>query len=454
MERHSGEPAAAAERALREAHAAGAKQAEAFVSSNDYRVAEMEKSEVKRASVIRDAGLGVRVLVRGGTGSSSTTDLSASGIRVCAREAVRTAKLSTGDPKVTRFALPGRLSDADLAKYDPGIAALPAAWLVDLAGKCLREARRADKRVVVNGGMAWGTGCWWIANSNGVSAGSRGTIVEAGFSTVVRCRGDVGTFYDFSVSRSLRAFDPLGAARKAAEGAARYLGSRTVGTADLPVVLGPQAASGLLASIAYAANAESVQYRRSFLAGKRGQRVASELVEMVDDHLYPGGTGSSLCDAEGTPTRRTAVVSGGVLRTYLYNNTTAMKDGVESTGHASRGGYGGGVGIGPGNLRVTPGRGTLAELIADTGEGIFIDMGSLSPDQVTGTVSTTVDFGFKIERGKLKYPLKTTMLGGQVQDWLLGIDRVAAETREDAGTLTPALRIRRVRIAGGKQKPQ
>jgi len=48
---------------------------------------------------------------------------------------------------------------------------------------------------------------------------------------------------------------------------------------------------------------------------------------------------------------------------------------------------------------------TEAELIAELDEGIYINAAGLSPDPVTGDVSATIDFGFKIEDGKLAYPI-------------------------------------------------
>jgi len=449
----SGELKSLAEKALREAHKAGARHAEAFVSASDYREVEIEKGSIKRASVIRDEGVGLRVLMKGGVGQASTVDLSTAGIRVAARDAVRIARLSRGDPKFTNFAPARRVSAGNLRRFDPTLAALAPGWLAATVGKCLAEARRADRRTVLNGGAVLGIGGWWVANSEGVSTGCNGTIAQAAFTALLRRGEDAGTFSDFSVSRSLEGFHPVEAARKAAAGASRYLGSRTIGTTTLPVILGPLVTGELLSGVAWAANAESVQFKRSFLAGKKGEAIASTLLTLEDDGLVPGGVMTAETDAEGVPKRRMTLLEAGRLSSYLYNMSSAMKDGVESNGHGARGGFAGGVGIGTNNLRLRPGRGTVAELIADTKEGIYLENGSLAPHGVTGAVSTTLDFGFKVERGRLAYPLKTTMVGGQVQEWLKAIDRVTAEGREDAGQWMPAIRIPGVRVAGaGKGK--
>ncbi len=65
--------------------------------------------------------------------------------------------------------------------------------------------------------------------------------------------------------------------------------------------------------------------------------------------LSPGLFGTSPFDDEGVPTRRTAVIERGVLKSYLLNTYTARKLGMKTTGNASRG-ITGNAGIGHGNF--------------------------------------------------------------------------------------------------------
>ena len=44
-------------------------------------------------------------------------------------------------------------------------------------------------------------------------------------------------------------------------------------------------------------------------------------------------------DGEGVPHQKTAVIEKGVLRSFLYDNYSAKKEGKESTGNAARAGY-------------------------------------------------------------------------------------------------------------------
>ena len=81
--------------------------------------------------------------------------------------------------------------------------------------------------------------------------------------------------------------------------------------------------------------AESVQKQRSLFAPLLGERVAADVLTLVDDGRLLDGPGAAPFDAEGVPTRRTELLSAGVLRGFLHNTYTALRGGTRSTGGAS-----------------------------------------------------------------------------------------------------------------------
>ena len=115
------------------------------------------------------------------------------------------------------------------------------------------------------------------------------------------------------------------------------------------MIFEPRVARGLLGSIFEAIDGESVYRKSSFLAGKLGQKIASENVTVVDDGTIPGLFGTTPFDDEGVPSRRTIVIDRGVLSSYLLNTYTARKLGLKTTGNASRG-ITGNASVGPGNF--------------------------------------------------------------------------------------------------------
>ena len=127
-----------------------------------------------------------------------------------------------------------------------------------------------------------------------------------------------------------------------------------VETQKVPVVFEPRTARSLLDNIFDAVHGGAVYRNESFLAGKLGERVASEKLTVIDDGTIPGLFGTSPFDDEGVPTRRTVVIENGVLRSYLLNTYTARKLGLHTTGNASRG-LAGNAGVGNGNLYIEKG---------------------------------------------------------------------------------------------------
>src|SRR5208282_753096 len=178
--------------------------------------------------------------------------------------------------------------------------------------------------------------------------------------------------YWFSVARSLgRLESPEHVGRVAAQRTLRRLGARKVKTAHVPVVLDPLVAVSMLDHIFEGINGDSVYRGASFLAGKLGEKIAGDKVNIIDDGTIPGGFGTSPFDGEGIPTRRTVVIEKGVLKSYLLNTYTAKKLGLRTTANASRG-LAGTPGIGPGNYFLQPGAKTPQEIIAGISEGLYV----------------------------------------------------------------------------------
>ncbi|MEM2936653.1 MAG: metallopeptidase TldD-related protein, partial [Candidatus Bathyarchaeia archaeon] len=135
--------------------------------------------------------------------------------------------------------------------------------------------------------------------------------------------------------------------------------------------------------------------------------------------------------------------------TFLHNSYSAGIAGVETTGHAQRGGYGGYVGAGPTNVRVKPGDSSLDEMIAETKRGILATNAGFFPNMVSGEFSSTIDEGFLIAGGEKKHPVKNLMAGGHILDLYKNIELISREGRTiGRGHFFPAVKIGQVKLAG------
>jgi len=191
-----------------------------------------------------------------------------------------------------------------------------------------------------------------------------------------------------------------------------------------------------------------VQRRRSFLIGHEGAPIAADCLTVREVPFWPAGISSSSHDAEGVAKQEMLLLDRGLLPAYLHNSYTANKAGVPNNAHAVRGGYGGGVGIGVSNLQIALGDRPEAELIADLDDGLYINFAGLAPNPTSGEVSATIDFGFRIIKGELAYPVKMAMVGSDAFTLLGAIDAVSSDYREEPGTIIPSLRLHGIQVAG------
>ena len=104
-------------------------------------------------------------------------------------------------------------------------------------------------------------------------------------------------------------------------------------------------------------------------------RYGSELVHVTADATLPGGLGSFGWDDEGVAAVRADLVEGGVLRAALSNRESAAAVGLGASGGCARAdGFARQPIVRMTNVSLEPGGvPTLADLIADTGEGLYLE---------------------------------------------------------------------------------
>jgi PmbA protein len=315
---------------------------------------------------------------------------------------------------------------------------------VAIVGRAIDAARAVDGEAVVMADVSVSAGGGAVANSLGVAVEKKSSSIDHGVFVVIKRGDDVGAFYDFDAGRMLSDVDLAPVGKSAAEAALRFLGARKIETKSMPVVLGPLSAHQFIKSVAEAANAESIQRKRSYLVDKAGQKIGSDAVTISDNGLIPRGLSSGTHDGEGARRREVTVFDRGRFAAMLHNSYTANKAGAQNTGHAARGGS-----IASTNVFIGLGPATAAEIIADIKEGLYINMGSLAINSVSGDISTSVDFGYKIENGRLAYPVANAMVAGHIFDVLAAVDAVSSDYRSEPGTIMPTIRIARMDVSGG-----
>jgi PmbA protein len=270
-----------------------------------------------------------------------------------------------------------------------------------------------------------------IANSRGFTSGYESTQAWSYASAFAGEGADLMTGLGVGLGRDPDGLDPEAIGSEAAERALALVGARAPETRRCPVVLDTFVAASFVGFIGGMLSAEAVQRGRSLFAGKEGETVADSAVALADDGTDSDGPGSSPFDGEGSPTRRTPLVQGGRLETFLFDTRTARRAGRATTGNAGRSSYRSAPSVGTTNLILQPGEETLGELVAQGGDGLYVtDVAGLHSgvNPVSGTFSVGAS-GRLIENGELGRPVRELTIASDLVSMLRAVDGVGSEAR-------------------------
>ncbi len=245
-----------------------------------------------------------------------------------------------------------------------------------------------------------------------------------------------------------------GIAEKAVTEAIARLGGKPVKTGKYKVVLSAKQTRALFATFSGIYSGKQAMLGLSLLAGKENTEIASPVLTIYDDPFYPGNTMQMPFDGEGVPTTKKALVENGVLKTLLYDLTTAKKTGHTTTGNAHRGSYADPVSISSFCHAVAPGSATLDELFTEMGEGLYItELKGMHAgcDAVTGDFSIE-SAGFAVKEGKLAGAVKAFTVAGNFFELLKNIAAVGCEVETGVSGFStvaaPPMLVLDVSVAG------
>jgi PmbA protein len=435
--------------AVDEARRKGAEVSEAYFERSEEVTIEVRDGVVENLKVAQESGVGIRILRSGCLGFAYTSDRSWPALQEAVDAALANARVAASDP-FNNLPKPPE-AYAAINPGDSRLEEIPLEEKIELARRIERSGRAYDPRIQVTEQAAYEESRYQvsIANSLGVSASDQGSFCGGGAALVAAADGEQQSGFGLQYTRKYDELDPEAIGREAAFKAVRLLGASRLPTKRAAVVFDPYVVTNFLAVLSSALTAEAVQKGRSLFAGKMGQRVAAAGVTVIDDGTLPGGLMSAPFDGEGVPSRRTVLIQDGKLAGFLQNSYTGARDGLASTGNASRGSYKSTPELGSTNFYLEPGELTQEQIIQQTDEGIFLTdvMGMHTVNPISGDFSVGAA-GIWIEHGELKTPVRGMVIAGNILELLEGIDAVGRDLRFFVSKGAPTVRVARLTISG------
>ncbi|MCZ7392199.1 MAG: TldD/PmbA family protein [Candidatus Methanoperedens sp.] len=430
-------------KALKLTENAGADEAEIFCIKGRSVTVDVQRDAIDLAKESLVLGIGIRAIVNGAVGFSSTNDMER--IEEACVLAVKSAKVRGSDPQWS--GLPGKKKPAEVTGiFDKKLENIEIESCIDYTLEMIRGAKSSPRVVPTSGHFVCGSSTKLVLNSHGVEITEDDTIVEASVDTITK-DAPMSTASEFDMSRNLGIdFHKIG--EKASLLALRSQHGISAQTCDCAVLLEPLAFADILENTLVASlNADNVQKGRSALIGKMNTIIGANDLSIVDDGTLAGGLGTSSCDDEGTPSRRTAVVKNGELSSFLYDCYAAGKEKKESTGNAVRASFTSTPSIGTRNLIIEH---PVFDIIDETKDGVIVNtvIGAHTANPISGDFSVEARNSFLIKNGEISSPIKSMMISGNIFDVLKNIDGMGKDTRKVGNVITPTVRVSKMRIVG------
>ena len=415
---------------------------------------EVKNGELLQYNVSDSAGLGLRVLKDGHTGTASTQILDEEALAQLVDGACENAALVGS--KDEQFMYPGDGEYPKLDLYNPAIEALSAADKIEMAKTLERLTLEQDPRVrqVEDCAVFSSTDERVLQNTLGLDVRARTALLGGYVVAVAREGNKVNTGMKLFVTMDPATVDLEAVAKAAVKEAVDGLDGSPVASGKYRVLLRRDVAGTLLSTFSGIFSADSAQKGLSRLKGREGEVVAADCVTLMDDPHRPDSASSAPFDGEGVATRTKAVIENGRLNTLLHNLKTAHKQGVQTTANASRASYAAGVDVAPTNFFFRPSDADFDEMVKRTGDGLLItDLQGMhaGANPITGDFSLAAK-GFKIENGAVTSAVNQITVAGNFYQLLQDIEAVGSdlEFRVPRASCfgSPSLLVREMSVAG------
>jgi TldD protein len=429
----------------------GGELAELFFEETDSSRVFYEDGKVERVVDGKDRGCGLRILFDNRSVYGYTTDLGKDALESLAQTlsaAVRDGSKSANQSALEEIEWRKTASkSAEIANYrvkesPRSIALKDKVALAERANKSARSILPEAQQVAVI--VLDSLRRILVVNSDGVVSKDEKTYLQMAVEVV----GKAGSGKDARIESAyetdggfvgLEFFEKTTPESIAAEAAKRVkvlLTAVPAPSGSMPVVLAAEAGGTMIhEAVGHGLEADLACNGLSVYQGKIGQRVASELITVLDDGTMPERRGSFTFDDEGTPSQKNVLIENGILKGYMVDRISAMKFDLPATGNGRRETFRHKPIVRMTNTYIAPGKDDPAQILKDTKWGVFVQsMGGGQVDTVTGDFVFAVTEGYLIRDGKIAEPIRGATLVGNGPRVLEIVDRVGSDLGFATGT--------------------
>ena len=436
-----------AHRALDTAQARGASYADVRVIGIRQRYLSTKNGHPAQVREAESFGLGIRVIAEGAWGFAATDDLNRPGVDRTAAQAVAIARASAlakkddirlapeekivgrwaGPCRIDPFSVPVSTCVELLLKVDTELRAVRGVTLAE----ALMDFRRIEQLFV----SSLGSEIYQVKTQTGT-----GFVATSFHENEIQRRSYPNSFggqYQTKGYELVEELDLVGNAHRIAEEAVALHRADQCPSGVKDIILGSaQLGLQIHESIGHPIELDRVLGAEANFAGmsfltleKLGQlKYASDIVNVVADATptHGPGLGTFAFDDEGVPAQCTPIIKDGLFVGYLTSRETAAAVGQARSSGAMRGESWNRIPlIRMTNVSLLAGQGTLAELIASTDDGIYMETNrSWSIDDRRYNFQFGTEIGWEIKGGKITRMLKNPTYAGITTEFWNSCDAI------------------------------
>jgi TldD protein len=399
---------------------------------------------LEQANFTDYSGVGIRALVRGAWGFSSTSKLTREHLGLAVNDAIKAAKAAA--PYKSKKV---KLADARMAKGRFKIRENGPLKDVSFEEK-MKLVTETEKNVRKGSKQVKSAMCLYrelldnkiILNSDGADAEiwePRADFYVYAIATenenmvmVNESEGIAGGWKDIFRRRSSEEI-----AEKVSKTATSLLNAPYPKGGKVTTILDPSLV-GLISHEAFGHTVEADFVLSGSAAKDRiGTQVASNLVTMVDCGMPDKGNspaGSLMVDDEGVKTQKAIIIEKGILKSYLCDRETAAIFDVEPKGNSRAFEYSDDPLIRMRNTYIEPGDWTFDEIIEDTREGYLLVNAGGGQADANAEFMFTANETYEVKKGEIGKLVRGAAISGNAFDVLGSVDAIGRDFAFNMGS--------------------
>ena len=318
-----------------------------------------------------------------------------------------------------------------------------------------------DKISMISGSLNIVSENFDIENSNGLAATDRATYISG----IINADSQVGESEVSGIGqgccRTLDKFSPEQIGNDAKTMCIESINPKKCETGEYSIIFEPYSVGELLAFVVSSNfNFKTYSEKKSCFSNNFKEKIAVEDFSLIDNPHISQGIGTKSFDDEGIKTEINTLVDNGIFTNTYSNLFDSFKEGIESTGNASRPGSPMGrsaesipVSL-PHNMQIKSGSVSQEEMIKDTKHGLLVGRlwYTYAVNPIKGDFSCTARSGIRIiENGKIKSPGKPVRIIHNLPKFLQSISAVGNNEKNvlqwaSLPSITPSIKVEKIKV--------